>query len=269
MELAELKKLYVIEIRNKPNINSEQTIKSYVSAVNKFYSENTRVYRMSKNQLKEYLSQIRNKYSNSYYNVIGSALKILYTDVMKQPLKMGWFHPVKTEKKYVDIITYNEFVDMMKSTDQIKHKLIIIILYSTGIRLSELLNIKLMDIKNDRIFIRTVKHGKNRYVQLHKLTKRYLKSYLRKWNPSEYLFEGQSKPRYSPSSVQSIIKLASNGRFYVHLFRHTYLTNVIEKVDVFAAKELAGHMSLKSTMHYNHIPKERLISMYNPLDVAM
>jgi integrase len=224
---------------------------------------------MTKNQLKEYLSQIRSKYSNSYYNVIGSALKILYSDVLKQPLKMEWFHPVKTEKKYVDIITYTEFVDMMKSTSQIKHKLIIILLYSTGVRLSELLNIELSDIKEDMIFIRTVKHGKNRYVQLHKLTKRYLNSYIRKWNPTKYLLEGQFKSKYSSSSVQNIIKRTSNGRFYPHLFRHTYLTNVIEKVDVFAAKELAGHMSLKSTMHYNHIPKERLVSMYNPLDVAM
>ena len=179
---------------------------------------------------------------------------------------MSWFHPVKTYKKFVDIITFDEFVLMMKSTNQIKHKLIIVLLYSTGVRLSELLDIKLTDIKEDRIFIRTLKNGKNRYVQLHPITKRYLRKYLSNWNQKEYLLEGQFGGKYSGSSVQNIIKKVSNGKFHPHSFRHTYLTNVIEKVDVFSAMELAGHLSLNSTLHYNHIPKGRFINMYNPLD---
>jgi len=268
MNLTELKQNYVTELRNKTNINSEQTIKSYVSVVNIFCNKNSRVYRLTEKDLKRYLSEIRKEYSDSYYNVIGSALKILYVDVLKQPFKMSWFHPVKTYKKFVDIITFDEFVGMMKATTQIKHKLIIILLYSTGVRLSELLDINLSDIKEDRIFIRTLKNGKNRNVQLHLLAKKYLRKYLSKWNPKEYLFEGQFGGKYSGSSVQSIIKKVSNGRFHPHSFRHTYLTNIIEKLGVFPAMELAGHLSLDSTLHYNHIPQEKLINMYNPLDAV-
>jgi integrase len=216
-----------------------------------------------------YMAFIRKEFSDSYYNANGSALKILYEDLLKQPQKMNWFHPVKTHKKFVDIITFDEFVKMMKSTDQIKHKLIIILFYSTGVRLSELLNIKLHDIKDNRIFIRTLKGGKNRNVQLHPLVKRYLKKYLKEWHPKEYLFEGQNGGMYSGTSVQSIIRKASGGRAHPHLFRHTYITNVIEKEGVFPAMELSGHLSLDSTLHYNHIPQEKLVKMYNPLDVAV
>jgi len=269
MDLTELKQNYVTELRNKSNINSEQTIKSYISVVNIFCNKNNRIYRLTVQNLKEYLSTIRKEYSDSYYNVIGSALKILYADVLKQPFKMDWFHPIKTYKKFVDIITFDEFVNMMRATNQIKHKLIIILLYSTGVRLSELLDIRLSDIKEDRIFIRTLKNGKNRNVQLHPLCKKYLYKYIASWKPKEYLLEGQIGGKYSSSSVQNIIKKVSNRRFHPHSFRHTYLTNIIEKVGVFPAMELAGHLSLNSTLHYNHIPQDKLVNMYNPLDIAM
>ena len=99
-------------------------------------------------------------------------------------------------------------------------------------------------------------------------TKKYLQKYLVKWHPKQYLLEGQSSGKYSCSSVQSIIKNVSNHKFHPHSFRHTYLTNIIEKVGVFPAMELAGHLCLNSTLHYNHIPREKLMNMYNPLDAV-
>jgi len=269
MDLTELKKNYVTVLRNKPNINSEQTINSYWSCVKIFCQKNKRIYRLTKQDLMEYLAFIRKEFSDSYYNVNGSALKILYKDVLNQSQKMSWFVPTRTHKKFVDIMSFDEFVSMMKSTSQIKHKLIIILFYSTGVRLSELLNIKLSDIKENSIFIRTLKNGKNRNVQLHPLTKKYLNSYIKKWHPKEYLLEGQSSGMYSATSTQKVIKKASNGKFHPHSFRHAYLTNVIERVGIFSAMELAGHLCLNSTLHYNHIPQEKLINMYNPLDVAI
>jgi integrase len=268
MDLTELKKLYVIELRNNPNINSEQTINSYVASVTKFYNENSRIYRMTKDDIKKYLSGIRQKYSDSYYNVIGSSIKILFDRILKQPNKMNWFQSIKPKRKFFDIISHDEFISMMKNTDQIKHKLIIILLYSTGIRLSELLSIKLSDIDylNKRIFINTLKGGKNRYVPLHELVVKYLESYFKKWKPVEYLIEGQKGGIYTSSSVQHMIKRVSNGKYTPHSFRHTFLSTIVEKEDVFFAMELAGHNSLRSTMHYNHIAADRLKTMFNPLD---
>jgi integrase len=271
MDLTELNRLYVIELRNNPNIHSEVTIKSYTAAMNKFYKENSRIYRMTKVEIKEYLSYIREVYSDSYYNAIGSSIKILFDKVLNQPNKMCWFKSIKTKRQFVNVMSYDEFINMVKRTSQIKHKLILLLFYSTGIRLSELLNIKLSDIDylNKRIFINTAKCGRNRFVQLHKLTEKYLDVYLFKWSPRLYLFEGQKGGKYTSSSIQKIIKRVSDNKYHPHSFRHKYLTDLIEKEDVFAAMKMAGHSSLKSTLHYNHIAPERLNVMYNPLDRAI
>lgn len=245
---------------------SSETKKSYISVICKFMDTNNTLTHISEDNLKEYLSAFRLKYSDSYFNVMGSALKILYSEVLKQSIKMQWFKPVKTERKFHNIVTQEQFISMMKSTSNIKHKLIIIMLYSTGIRETELINLKLddVDLFNQRIFIRSLKNGKNRFIPLHELTIRYIKSYIRQFSPVEYLLNGQNNPKYSASSIRNICKKCSDYSVYPHLLRHTYLTNVIEKEDVFAAMELAGHRSLNSTLHYNHISPDR--KLFNPLD---
>lgn len=270
MILSELKGNYVTELYNNPNIKSEETIKQYWAACNKFISENNRVYRMSSKEIKHYMASIREEYSDSYYNVIGSSVKILYS-VLGQPQKMKWFKAIKTKRKYQDIVSVEEFIVMMRRTQNLKHKTIIILFYSTGIRLTELLNIKLTDIDwiNNRIFIRTLKNGKNRHVPMHPLTRRYMSKYIRKHTPFAYLFNGQGKLQYSPTSIQKVFKNASNGAYTPHSMRHAFITNMIEKVDVFMTKELSGHECLESTLHYNHVPAKRLNTIYNPLDAAL
>ena len=149
-----------------------------------------------------------------------------------------------------------------------KHKLIHVLLFSTGIRRSELLDIKLADIdwQNERVFINSAKGCKNGYVPLHNMTKKYLLKYLREWKPNEYLLNGQSLIKYSASSLNSIIKRISNGKYSCHSYRHTFITNFIEHENVFAAQNIARHSSLSSTLHYYHIPSEKMKSLYNPLD---
>ena len=89
MNLSELKENYVTALYNNTNIKSEETIKQYWSACNKFISENSRVYRMTSKEIRKYMASIREDYSDSYYNVIGSAVKILYA-VLKQPQKLAY-----------------------------------------------------------------------------------------------------------------------------------------------------------------------------------
>ena len=267
--LSELIKNYDIELNLK--FTSKDTIESYKSAVNKFVSENSRIYRMSVNDLKVYFSEFKNRYSASYYNIMGCAIKFFYESVLKQPFKMNWFYRIKTERSYYNIITWEEFVYMMKNTSQIKHKLIIIILYSTGIRSGELINIRMedVDIINQQIYINTEKSGIKRYVYIHDLAMRYLQKYLTEWDPKSYLFEGQNGGKYSKGSLGKVINRASKGlnkKVWCHLFRHTYLTELIEKENVFKAKDRGGHRSLKSTLHYYHTPLSELRNMYNPLD---
>lgn len=266
MELSEIKKIYVREMNLKTK--SERTKNQYCSCINKFINENSRIYRMSKNDLKYYMSEFRNKYSDSYYNVMGSALKILFEKALNQPEKMKWFIPVKTDRQYRDIIKNSDFIKMMKKAKNVKHKFIIILLFSTGIRESEFINIKLSDINYDdnTIFIRSLKRGKNRHVSIKPLCKKYLIAYLNKWKPKEYLLNGQNKINYSTSSMLKIIKTVSNNIYTVHDFRHTFATLTIENENVFSTKDILGHKSLDSTLHYYHIPKDKLNTMFNPLD---
>lgn len=266
MELTELKRKYVRELNFITR--SDETKKQYKSVLNKFLKDNTRVYRMSTEQLKDYLSEFRSQYSDSYYNVMGSVMKILYVKVLNQPQKMNWFFSIKTKPTYHDIMSSSEFIEIVRKCKNVKHKLMAIILYSTGIRKGELVNIRLTDInyQDNTIFIKSLKHGKNRSVPLHQLTKKYLDVYLRRWNPHEYLFNGCGNLKYSGSSVLQFIKKASNNKYTPHDFRHAFSTLIIEKEGVFSAKKMLGHESLSSTLHYDHISNDRMRNMYNPLD---
>lgn len=120
MNLTEIKKNYAIELRNKPTINSEQTVSAYMSAFDKFCRMNSRPYRITEQELKLFLSKFRTEYSNSYYNIMGSCLKILFCDVLKQPRKMAWFKSIPTKSNFGKIITHDEFIEMGKKCK--KHK---------------------------------------------------------------------------------------------------------------------------------------------------
>ena len=103
--MTELIKDYVTVLRNNPNINSEHTIKSYCSVVKCFCEQNKRPYRLSVIEIKKFMAEVRKK-SDSYYNVQGSALKILYTKIFKQPNKMLWFKAIPTKQKFYNIISW-------------------------------------------------------------------------------------------------------------------------------------------------------------------
>jgi integrase/recombinase XerD len=267
MELSELYKNYDIEIGLMPL--SELTVKYYKSALKKFISENERVYRMSEIDLKQYFSDFRKRYSDSYYNIICSAVKILYERVLKQPNKMSWYKCIQTEKKFKQIITFEEFVLIMKDIPNLKQKTYTILLYSTGIRISELLNIKLIEVNlnSNRIFIHTLKHGKNREVPIHETTRKYIDAYLKKYSPKEYLFENPKGGKYSKTSVRNVLHKAekTTGKIVTpHSFRHQYITKVVNKENIFGAMDLSGHKNPKSLYMYYH--NENINSMYNPLN---
>jgi integrase len=267
MELSELNKRYAIELGLMPL--SEITKENYKSVKNKFLSENERVYRMSELDLKRYFSGFRERYSDSYYNVICSAAKILYERVLKQPNKMNWFVPIKSEKKFHQVMTYEEFVSVMKSISNLKHKTFTILLFSTGIRISELLNIKLsqVDLIHDKIFIHTLKHGINRDVQIHEVAKKYILAYLKRFNPKEYLFENPNGGQYSETSIRNVLHEAETqiGRKITpHSFRHQYITKLVDNASLPKTMQMTGHRSIKSILHYYH--NQDISQVYNPLD---
>jgi integrase len=267
MELSELFKTYDIEIGLMPL--SEKTVSQYISVLKKFVSENARCYRMSELELKQYFSGFRKRSSDSYYNVTCSSVKILFERVLKQPNKMLWFKSIPTEKKFKQIMTFEDFVLIMKGIKNLKHKTFIIVLYSTGIRIQELLNIRLceVDLNTNRIFINTLKRGINREVPIHEIAKRYIIAYLKKFNPKEFLFENPNGGQYSATSIRNVLHLhegETHKKVTPHSFRHQYITKMVTKENIFGTMDLTGHKCIKSVQHYYH--NQNINEMYNPLD---
>lgn len=152
---------------------------------------------------------------------------------------------------------------MLRVTKNLKHKSIIAILYSCGLRRSEIINLKLTDIDSKRMLIkiRGAKGWVDRYVQLAKPTLELLRKYYKKDNPVKYLFEGERGNMYSPSSVQNLVKNAAikagiNKRVTPHTLRHSFATHHLEQgTDLRYIQEWLGHKSSKTTERYTHVSK--------------
>jgi len=155
-----------------------------------------------------------------------------------------------------------------------KHKSMLILVYSSGLRKSEVLNLSVEDLSFERktLFIKNAKGGKDRYTFFADVAQKYLKEYIKKYQPRYYLFEGRTGGRYGESSIQSIYEKARNkskvNRFVtLHGLRHSFSTHLSEKnVPLHVLQDLLGHSSIKTTEIYLHISNKFRQELKNPLD---
>ena len=147
-------------------------------------------------------------------------------------------------------------------------------IYSGGLRISELINLKIKDIDSNRMQIRIEqsKGKKDRYTLLSKKTLITLRQYFKEYKPKEWLFEGEGGEQYSTTSVEKILKraLIATGikkRITVHSLRHSFATHLLESgTDLRYIQNLLGHSSSKTTEIYTHITTKGLDRIVNPLD---
>lgn len=163
-----------------------------------------------------------------------------------------------------------------KHCPNLKHRLIIALIYSCGLRISELLKLKVehIDFDAERIYIEKSKGGISRYVVLSKLIEKGIKQHLQENNPGTFLIEGYEKDKpYSSNSVRIIFKntLQRAGlkkKLTLHDLRHTYAVHTLEQGgNILQLKELLGHSSLKSTLLYLRICNANFTKVHSPLDV--
>jgi len=166
---------------------------------------------------------------------------------------------------------------MFASITNIKHKALLFTAYSAGLRVSEVVALKMSDIDSQRMQIR-IEHGKgkkDRYVGLSVLLLDVLRAYLKKSNPrpTKYLFEGDTQGQpYTSRSAQLVFQQAKRRagirkEVSFHVLRHSFATHLLEKgVDIRYIKDLLGHFSIKTTEIYLHVKNEDLITIINPLD---
>ncbi|RLD52816.1 MAG: integrase [Bacteroidetes bacterium] len=266
-------KQFMTEKRFSPN-----TIKTYLNSVNKFfeYYPTKMPDEISLNDIRNFNTEyvIKNNLSISYQNQLINALKTFYQKIYNKNLNINLLERPVKQKQLPDVLSQQEVKQIITSIKNIKHKTIISLIYSAGLRRSELINFKIKDIDSERktIKISQSKGNKDRYVGLSEKILLMLRQYYKEYRPEKWLFEGAGGKQYSPSSIRSIFERAKKDagiskKITLHGLRHSYATHLHEKgIDIRVIQELLGHNSIKTTEIYTHISKKRINDVRSPLD---
>jgi site-specific recombinase XerD len=260
---------------------SESTIRTYTNEMAQLLRVlgNTPADQLNPQHLKRYLvycfEKLRLK-ENTLHSRI-NAMKFYYEQVLGRE-KLFWEIPrPKKQLQLPKVFNEDELVRMFAAATNLKHKALLFTAYSAGLRVSEVVALKLTDIDSKRMQIRIErsKGKKDRYVGLSSLLLDVLRAYLKnlKSRPLKYLFEGDKAGEpYSSRSAQLVFhqarkKAGIRKEASFHSLRHSFATHLLEKgVDIKYIKDLLGHFSIKTTEIYLHVKKEDLLTIVNPLD---
>ncbi|HLD52072.1 MAG TPA: site-specific integrase [Sediminibacterium sp.] len=259
----------------------------------KGYSNNT-----IRNYLFEFQSLLRLLKDNSINNLSKAHIQSYLLWLLKEKgcsetkvhsavnaIKFYFEHVLGREKEFYDlprpkkpfklpsILAEEEVVEIIKNIQNIKHKTMIMAAYSAGLRVSEIVSLKIKNIDNKRmmIHIQGAKGKKDRMVPLSNVLLTMLRKYYKEYHPKEYLFEGQNGGAYSARSVQEVLQVAkqkvTNKVGGVHMLRHSYATHLMEAgTDIRIIQTLLGHNSIRTTMLYTHVSKIAIGKIGSPLD---
>ena len=248
---------------------SDNTIKNYSCQVEMFLrhyqNEFTEPSKINEQSIKNWLLQFKTR--NAMCHSI-SALKLFYSKTIKQPMKFKYIEYPRSEKKLPQIIDKAFLLESIHKIQNKKHKAIIALAYSTGMRVSEVCNLLITDIDSKRmvITIRQSKGKKDRIVALSEKILEILREYFKEYKPKEYLFNGQFENYYSPRSCNQIVKQYLGKEFHFHQLRHSNATALLEAgTDLRIIQKHLGHASSKTTEIYTHVSVNLLQSMPLPI----
>lgn len=247
---------------------SERTIEIYGHYVYEFllsidkYSQH-----LVSSDFKNYLDNYEFS-SIAQQNQIINAIKFLYEKVLNKKYDKVDFSRPRREKKLPRVISKSFLLDRISKIDNLKHRAIISLAYGTGMRVSEVCNLKIKDIDSVNMIIRInqAKGRKDRIVPLSQNNLDLLRSYFREFKPREYLFNGQNSLQYSHTSCNEIVKKYLGNEFHFHLLRHSYATSLLEGgVDLRYIQSFLGHSSSKTTEIYTHVAVDHLKNINLPI----
>lgn len=257
---------------------SWRTIKSYKNCFRQFirYYDDIKPSQITRKQIDAYVFELikERNISESHQNQILSAIKMFYSVVILQEEKvLNLFRPKKSQK-LPQVLTEQEVTYLLRAVDNLKHRCILMLVYSAGLRLGEVINLRLKELQpeQNRLFVRGGKGKKDRCTLLSAKVWGQLQQYIQIHRPLEWLFEGQTGGQYSERSVQEIftrakMKAMINPGATVHTLRHSFATHLLEKgVDLRYIQELLGHESSKTTEIYTHITHQGWNRIKSPLD---
>lgn len=257
---------------------SENTIKTYLSYFENFleHFKEEELDDISIDQINRYILDLiaKRNISRSQQNQRINAIKFYYEKVLGRATEYYNIERPRQDRKLPDVLSKDEVGDMLKATKNLKHKTIIALIYSCGLRRNESINMKISDIDSKRMLIkiRGAKGKKDRYVQLSPNVLPLLREYYLKEKPEVWIFEGTPGKQYSPVSVYNVVKNSAKKagirkRVYPHILRHSYATHHLEQgTDLRFIQVWLGHDSSKTTEIYTHVSNNSFTKFKNPFD---
>ncbi|WP_304200526.1 site-specific integrase [Flavobacterium alvei] len=258
---------------------SESTIATYSEALKSFLvffrkkalteitNEDVIVYN------NEYI--LKNNLSASYQNQIVNAIKLFFQTIQNTKMIVDKIHRPKNAKTLPNVLSKEETFKLIDLTTNLKHKTLLALIYSSGLRISEAINMKIIDIDSQRmlIHIKNAKGKKDRYTLLSTKVLGLLREYYVVYKPKIFLFEGQYGEQYSSRSAQSVLQQSAKKAgitrpISLHTLRHSFATHLLENgTDLRYIQDLLGHSSPKTTMIYTHVTSTSLKKIINPFDM--
>ena len=258
---------------------SDNTIATYTDALKtflRFYAAKA-VSEITNNDVivfnNDYI--LRNKLSASFQNQVVNAIKLFFRTVENKHLDPELIHRPRREHKLPNVLSKEEVKLILLAPSNIKHKAMLSLIYSCGLRCSELLNLRPehIDSKRGLVIIKQSKGKKDRVTPLSLKLVELLREYYISMKPKEWLFEGQKLgTQYSEKSLQSVLKQSLEKSKIIkpvtlHWLRHSYATHLLEGgTDLRYIQELLGHNSSRTTEIYTHVSTNRLQNIKSPFD---
>lgn len=253
--------------------NYKSAVKSFLETAEKKFSHPNE---LNEEMIEKYVlwKVQKHKVGVSHQRMIIASIDKFYKSLYNRKLDVKHLYPSRKSYSLPNYLTKEEVRKLIAKVENIKHRCIIKLLYGSGLRLSELLHLRVSDIdsKSMIIHIRKSKGNKDRVVMLSNSLLQELRIYFKKYKPNDFLFEGQTGGIYSAKSVQMVVKKAASKagikkQVTPHTLRHSFATHLLESgTDVRFIQELLGHNSIKTTEIYTHITNISKSKIKSPLD---
>jgi integrase/recombinase XerD len=248
---------------------SPRTNDNYLSHIKRFINSlgDKQIIHCNSEDFQNYLNNY-NFTSVSQQNQVINAIRFLYKEVLGKKYDKVSFKRPRSEKKLPKVIDSELIKHKLSEIENIKHKTILTLVYSVGLRVSEIVNLKIEDIDSKRMLIqiKNAKGRKDRIVPLSKTVLNLLRIYYKQYKPRIYLFNGQNSEKYSIGSCQKIYKKYIDNNSSIHCLRHSSATTLLESgTDIRIIQKILGHSNVKTTEIYAHVSNNILSKVVLPI----
>jgi site-specific recombinase XerD len=261
---------------------SHKTVKSYLSCLRSFmkYAAPHDPRELDIQDFRGFLTHLAEvkELAPASIHAMLNAIRFMYVEVYRRPFLLRELPRPRKERKLPPILSEEDVLRICAAPTNIKHRALLMVAYSSGVRVGELVRLQVSDVDSNRkiIFVQGGKGRKDRYTLLAEAVLPVLRDYWRQWHPQRWLFEGAASSRHlSERSAQQVFTNASaragiRKEVSIHSLRHAFATHLLEAgTDIRVIQELLGHSSVRTTQIYTHVTEKRVTQVRSPLDNLM